>query len=420
MSTLQKSVLSLFKRNFSKNVLCSARIENNSSRQLHRAFGTHFLRCKEDALFPEYFRSTSADVRTLHSVSSAEKIVTTKDETRELMALWPDVVRDLTDAGRYHDIPDVTKWMAKLLQYNVPGGKKTRALLAVGAFKALCPPELLTEENVRLARILGWCIELLQAFLLVFDDIQDESQTRRNQPCWHLHNNLGLAAVNDGVLLEMTVYQLLRKHLKSKECYMNLVELYLDTTLKTIMGQCLDLLSTNHGKKANLDLFSMDRYNAICKYKTAYYTFVLPVTAAMYLVGIKDPEMYRQAQTILLEMGHFYQVQDDYLDCYGDPESTGKIGTDIEAGKCSWLIVVALQRATQKQRKVLEECYGYPDKEKTDKVKQMYNEIGIPNTYSIYEEETYNLLNTHIQQISRGLPHELFLKLLNKTYRRLA
>lgn len=67
-----------------------------------------------------------------------------------------------------------------------------------------------------------------------------------------------------------------------------------------------------------------------------------------------------------------------------------------------------------------QECYGYPDKEKTDKVKQMYNEIGIPNTYSIYEEETYNLLNTHIQQISRGLPHELFLKLLNKTYRRLA
>lgn len=53
-------------------------------------------------------------MRTLHSVSSAEKIVTTKDETRELMALWPDVVRDLTDAGRYHDIPDVTKWMAKV------------------------------------------------------------------------------------------------------------------------------------------------------------------------------------------------------------------------------------------------------------------------------------------------------------------
>lgn len=64
-----------------------------------------------------------------------------------------------------------------------------------------------------------------------------------------------------------------------------LIRYHLQTTLKTIMGQCLDLLSTNHGKKANLDLFSMDRYNAICKYKTAYYTFVLPVTAAMYLVS---------------------------------------------------------------------------------------------------------------------------------------
>lgn len=64
--------------------------------------------------------------------------------------------------------------------------------------------------------------------------------------------------------------------------------------------------------------------------------------------------MYRQAKTILLEMGHFFQVQDDYLDCYGDPETIGKIGTDIEAGKCSWLVVVALQRVTQQQRKILE------------------------------------------------------------------
>lgn len=64
--------------------------------------------------------------------------------------------------------------------------------------------------------------------------------------------------------------------------------------------------------------------------------------------------MFRQAKTILLEMGHFFQVQDDYLDCYGKVETMGKVGSDIEEGKCTWLVVVALQRVTPKQRKILE------------------------------------------------------------------
>lgn len=46
--------------------------------------------------------------------------------------------------------------------------------------------------------------------------------------------------------------------------------------------------------------------------------------------------------------------QDDYLDCFGTPEVTGKIGTDIEDNKCSWLVVQALHLAAPEQRQVLE------------------------------------------------------------------
>jgi farnesyl diphosphate synthase len=47
-------------------------------------------------------------------------------------------------------------------------------------------------------------------------------------------------------------------------------------------------------------------------------------------------------------------VQDDYLDCYGDPAVIGKIGTDIQDNKCGWLVVQALKRATPEQRAILE------------------------------------------------------------------
>ena len=71
-----------------------------------------------------------------------------------------------------------------------------------------------------------------------------------------------------------------------------------------------------------------------------------------------DPELHRQALVILLDIGKFFQVQDDYLDCFGDPNITGKVGTDIQDGKCSWLIVLAMQRASPKQKEDLKVLVG--------------------------------------------------------------
>lgn len=61
--------------------------------------------------------------------------------------------------------------------------------------------------------------------------------------------------------------------------------------------------------KPDLSMFTMERYEAITKYKTSYYTFQMPVSLALLMTGVDDPETHRQAKTILLEMGEFYQIQ---------------------------------------------------------------------------------------------------------------
>ena len=118
------------------------------------------------------------------------------------------------------------------------------------------------------------------------------------------------------------------------------------------MGQSLDLL----GSKCKLEDFTMHRYIQTVQYKTSYYSFYLPVQLGMILHGINDPGLYKQAKEILLSMGNMFQVQDDYLDCFGDPRLTGKIGTDIQDGKCSWLIVRALEKANDYQKTHLKVC----------------------------------------------------------------
>lgn len=84
------------------------------------------------------------------------------------MSIFPDIVRDLTEAGRHTDIPEVTKRFAKVLQYNVPNGKKNRGLAVVAAYKMVESPENLTPENIRLANVLGWCAEMVSSNVCIF------------------------------------------------------------------------------------------------------------------------------------------------------------------------------------------------------------------------------------------------------------
>ena len=91
------------------------------------------------------------------------------------------------------------------------------------------------------------------------------------------------------------------------------------------MGQQLDLMSP----KKKLQDFDMDLFSQIAQFKTSYYSFYLPVQLSMILARLEDPELYRQAQSILLDIGQLYQVQNDYMDCYGDAGITGRIGQEL-------------------------------------------------------------------------------------------
>lgn len=185
-------------------------------------------------------------------------------------------------------------------------------------------------------------------------------------------------------------------------------------TFNTAIGQMADMAASNK----NVYDFNMEQYKNMVVNKTAYYTFFLPISVAMTLAGYSDPEAFRQARTIMLEVGYFFQIQDDFLDCFGDPSVTGKIGTDIQEGKCTWLAVVFMQRASREQKKLFSESYGKKDAKNVAIVKQLYEDVGLPNTYTIYEEDSYNMMKTHVQQTSRGVPHEVYFMIMNKIYRR--
>ncbi|XP_037130411.1 farnesyl pyrophosphate synthase isoform X1 [Syngnathus acus] len=333
-------------------------------------------------------------------------------------AQFEELVRELTEQDLTDPVLlDAMNRLREVLLYNAPGGKRNRGLSVIGSLRELLPPSRLTQDDVQRALVVGWCIELLQAFFLVADDIMDASVTRRGQPCWYKKDGIGLDAINDSFLLEGSIYRLLRRHCRNQPYYVHLLELFNETSFQTELGQALDLMTAPPGH-IDLNRFTIERYKAIVKYKTAFYSFYLPVAAAMYMAGINDEEEHKNAKLILLEMGEFFQIQDDYLDCYGDPAVTGKVGTDIQDNKCSWLVVRAMEVMTPEQRTELEACYGRHDDASVGKVKALYDALQMPSLYRKYEDESYQRLQKLIACHAQNLPHAVFLNFAKKIYKR--
>lgn len=116
-----------------------------------------------------------------------------------------------------------------------------------------------------------------------------------------------------------------------------------------------------------------------------------------------------------MPLGEYFQVQDDYLDCYGSPEVIGKIGTDIEDNKCSWLIVQALSRANSSQRQLLDSNYGHKDPEKVKIIKSLYLDLNLEALYQKYEEDSYSRISKLIEELDDSvLPKQMFYDFMNR------
>lgn len=164
----------------------------------------------------------------------------------------------------------------------------------------------------------------------------------------------------------------------------------------------------------------MAKFSFIVVWKTAFYSFYLPVALALHYLQLASDSNLKQARDILIPLGEYFQAQDDFLDVFGTPEQIGKIGTDIQDNKCSWVINTAILRASPAQRKVLDENYGRKDKEMEERVKVVFRELEIEQVYREYEEKRVQEIRALIAGVdeSQGLKREVFESFLGKIYKR--
>ncbi|CAG8469861.1 4086_t:CDS:10 [Funneliformis mosseae] len=337
---------------------------------------------------------------------------TKEQATKCFTDLFPILTEEFLKEARARNFPEESNFY-----HNVPGGKMNRGLSVVDTLKILKNDQL-TEEELFKSRVLGWCVEFLQAYFLVSDDIMDASITRRGNPCWYKMEGVGMIAINDAFILKSAIYFFLKKYFRQEPYYIDLVELFHEITLETEFGQLLDLITAPEDN-VDLNRFSIEKYHLIVLYKTAFYSFYLPVALAMHMAGIKKELAFQQAKKILLPLGEYFQIQDDYLDCYGDPQVIGKIGTDIQDNKCSWLMNKALTKVSPEQRKLLDENYGKKNPDNVAIIKQIYKELELEKLYKEYEEQSYKKLNDCISQLDDSLvKRKVFITFMNKIYKR--
>ena len=244
----------------------------------------------------------------------------------------------------------------------VTGGKRFRASFCYWGFRAHAEP---TDEAALVKAAAS--LELLHASALVHDDLMDASDTRRGHPSTHkefetIHRSHGWtgdpeqygasAAVLLGDLLLSWADEALRTCGLGHEPVLDALGYFDTTRSEVIAGQFLDVSLQARGQA------DVEQAMRVLRYKSAKYSIERPLHVGAALAGAPAP-LFQALSDFGLPLGEAFQLRDDLLGVYGDPEVTGKpAGDDLSEGKRTVLVALTLEAASPTDANALEEALG--------------------------------------------------------------
>ncbi|WP_460567879.1 polyprenyl synthetase family protein [Flaviaesturariibacter terrae] len=235
------------------------------------------------------------------------------------------------------------------------GGKRVRP---VGV---LMGNELFDEIHADAWKV-ATAVELFHNFTLIHDDIMDAAPLRRGQATVHEKFGSSTALLAGDVML-VAAYDYLNRIGGNHRFAIN--ALFSQTAREVCEGQQLDM---DFEKQSSVGL---EEYLRMINLKTSVL-----LAASLRMGAILGGALERNQQLLYefgRKLGLAFQVQDDYLDAFGDPEKFGKqVGGDIKANKKTFLLIHALETASPAQRSELEDCLAGNSADKVDRVLSVF------------------------------------------------
>jgi geranylgeranyl diphosphate synthase, type II len=263
------------------------------------------------------------------------------------------------------------------------GGKRVRPVLC------LMGNELFDEIHPD-AYHAATAIELFHNFTLIHDDIMDKAPLRRGMPTVHEKYGSSTALLTGDAMFAMS-YDYLNR-IRSPNLH-KIIHIFNRTALEVCEGQQIDM---DFEKKERV---SMTEYLKMIELKTSVLLAASLQTGAI-LGGAGDGNQQHLYQ-FGLHLGLAFQVQDDYLDAFGDPLKFGKqIGGDILANKKTFLLIRAMELANDTQRATIRELMQPDSTDKVNRMLTIFRECGVDTWAHELKEEFIRSAFQHLDDIA--------------------